>query len=158
MACRVFAQWGADPRETAANARETVANNLAGRLLLPTAWFAADAAACGWDLLALKARYRTASHELIARRMLECRPPVIISIFDQRRIFVSPQQSSRPDAAAVDRPKSVLARRSLWPSHPLRTRHGPGLVQGWPIHEEAGSGRSCGRRSTSGPMEAAGEG
>ena len=77
IAYRVFARWGADPVETAANAREQVANWLAGRLLLPTAWFAADGTACGWDLLALKARYNTASHELIARRMLECRPPVM---------------------------------------------------------------------------------
>ena len=58
VAYHVFAHWGVDPREAAPNARETVANNLAGRLLLPTAWFAADAAACGWDLMALKARYR----------------------------------------------------------------------------------------------------
>ena len=46
VAHRVFARWGADPGETDANAREQVANCLAGRLLLPTAWFAADAAAC----------------------------------------------------------------------------------------------------------------
>ena len=31
VACHVFAQWGVDPRETAPNAREAVANHLAGR-------------------------------------------------------------------------------------------------------------------------------
>ena len=40
----------------------------------------------GWDLLELKRRFATASHELIARRMLECRPAVIVTIFDQGRI------------------------------------------------------------------------
>ena len=64
VACHVFAEWGVDPRKTVPNAREAVANNLAGRLLLPTAWFTADAAAWQWDLLALKGRYSTASREL----------------------------------------------------------------------------------------------
>ncbi len=82
VACRIFAQWGVDPRETPPNAREVVANNVAGRLLLPSEWFASDAAALGWDLFGLKSRYGTASHELIARRMLELRPTVIISVFD----------------------------------------------------------------------------
>ncbi|MCE5269384.1 MAG: ImmA/IrrE family metallo-endopeptidase, partial [Planctomycetaceae bacterium] len=86
VAHRVFARWGVDPRTAPANAREEVANQLAGRLLLPTAWFAADGQYCGWVLLALKERYATASHELIARRMLECHPPVVISIFDHRRL------------------------------------------------------------------------
>ena len=40
-------RWGVDLREAVPRAREEVANQLAGRLLLPTAWFAADAAAGG---------------------------------------------------------------------------------------------------------------
>jgi hypothetical protein len=135
IAHRVFNQWGSDPRETAANAREQVANWLAGRLLLPTLWFAADAAACQWDLLALKARYRTASHELIARRMLECRPAVVISIFDQRRLsFRRSNVSGRvppPSPAEIECWNGVHER-----CRPLRTRQGPSLIQGWPIHEE----------------------
>ncbi len=54
LAHRVFAALAVDPRVAPANARETVANHLAARLLLPWAWFAADAPACGWDLLSLK--------------------------------------------------------------------------------------------------------
>jgi hypothetical protein len=135
VAYHVFAQWGVDPREAAPNAREAVANNLAGRLLLPTAWFAADAAASDWDLIALKVRYRTASHELIARRMLECRPPVIVSIFDQRRI--SFRQSNLPGRA----PPPSAAEMQCWSdvhgcNHPQQTRTGPCFIQGWPIHEE----------------------
>jgi hypothetical protein len=135
VACHAFAGWGIDPRETPPNAREAVANNLAGRLLLPTAWFAADAAACDWDLMAMKLRYRTASHELIARRMLECRPSVIISIFDHERI--SFRQSNLPGRA----PPPSTAEMQCWrevhrDNHPQRTRTGPCLIQGWPIHEE----------------------
>jgi Zn-dependent peptidase ImmA (M78 family) len=134
-ACHVFAQWGANPRETVPKAREMVASNLAGRLLLPTAWFALDGATCDWDLMALKARYRTASHELIARRMLECRPPVIISIFDNRQ--VSFRRSNLPG----ETPPPSTAEMQCWrdvhrDNHSLQTRAGPNLIQGWPIHEE----------------------
>ena len=102
-AYRVFTQWGVDVREVAPRAREEVANRLAGRLLLPTAWFLADAASGGWDLLALKSQYATASHELIARRMLECPPPVIVTIFDHRAVSFRrsnvPGQVPPPSAA-----------------------------------------------------------
>jgi hypothetical protein len=135
VAYQVFLEWGVDPRETAPNVRESVANNMAGRLLLPTAWFAADGAACGWDLIALKARYQTASHELIARRMLECRPPVIISIFDHQRI--SFRRSNLPGHV----PPLSKAEIDCWCSvhrhnRPLQTNAAPSQVQGWPIHEE----------------------
>jgi hypothetical protein len=135
VAYRVFFEWGVDPRETVPNAREAVANNMAGRLLLPTAWFEADGAACGWDLIALKARYQTASHELIARRMLDCPPPVIISIFDHRRI------TWRRSNIAGRVPPLCNAEIACWSSvhrhnQPLQTDAGPSRVQGWPIHEE----------------------
>lgn len=134
VAHRVFAQWNVDPRETTADARETVANHLAGRLLLPTAWFGADAAACVWDLIVLKARYRTASHELIARRMLECRPPVIISIFDHRKIIF--RRSNLPGRP----PPPSTVEMQCWHNvhcgkHPRQAQVGPRLIQGWPIHE-----------------------
>ena len=62
VAHRVFSLLGVEPCETTPAARETVANHLAGRLLLPVDWFALDAPGCRWDLLELKSRYATASH------------------------------------------------------------------------------------------------
>lgn len=135
VACRVFLAWGADPRATPANAREAVASQMAGRLLLPSVWFATDGAECEWDLLALKTRYQTASHELIARRMLECRPPVIISIFDHQRISL--RRSNLPGRV----PPPSAAEMACWRgvhrhNHPLRMGNARQRVQGWPIHEE----------------------
>ncbi|MBN2578890.1 MAG: ImmA/IrrE family metallo-endopeptidase [Pirellulales bacterium] len=135
LAPRVFAVWGVDPRETASSAREIAANHLAGRLLLPTGWFAADARSCRWDLLALKAKYSTASHELIARRMLECAVPVIVSIFDQRRI--SFRRSNLPGRTPP--PLQIEAR--CWQQAHTQNRHvvktlGPYRTQVWPVHEE----------------------
>ncbi len=132
---RMFALLGVDPRETVPGAREVVANHLAGRLLVPGAWFAADGSGCRWDLLELKARYATASHELIARRMLECRPPVIISIFDQGEVHF--RRSNLP--GRVPPPSSVEMHCWQWVhdrNRPQQTYEGLRAIQGWPVHEE----------------------
>jgi len=134
-ACTVFAWLGLEPCELTPNAREVVASQLAGRLLLPTAWFAADAADCGWDLLVLKARYATASHELIARRMLEFPPPVMISVFDQGRVYFRrsnlPGRVPPPSAAEMQCWRAVHHR-----GRPNQTCDGLRTIQGWPVHEE----------------------
>jgi len=132
---RVFAQLGVDPRETAPDARETVANHMAGRLLLPSEWFAADAADCGWDLVELKSRYATASHELIARRMLECGPPVIISIFDHRALYF--RRSNLPGRVPPPSPVEMQCWRAVHAANrPQQAYEGPRTIQGWPVHEE----------------------
>jgi hypothetical protein len=132
---RVFDSLGIDPREAPPAAREKVANLLANRLLLPTDWFAADGPDCGWDLLDLKRRYRTASHELIARRMLDFAQPIIISIFDQERLEFrrgnGPGRVPRP--AAIERDCWRQVHESGRASGRLES--GPLVVRGWPIHE-----------------------
>ena len=66
--------------------REQVANLFATRLLLPTLWFRSTWQTSGGDLWALKQAFSTASHELIAWRMLDAAPGMIVSIFDQGRL------------------------------------------------------------------------
>jgi len=83
MAHRVFFLLGTSLVDIPLAGREQVANHLASCLLLPRDWLSVDGEATEWDLLELKQIYRTASHELIARRMLEMAPPVMISLFDQ---------------------------------------------------------------------------
>jgi Zn-dependent peptidase ImmA (M78 family) len=134
VAHRVFYDLGADPRTVSPRIRETVANQMASRLLLPTAWFAADAAAEDWDLLALKARYSTASHELIARRMLELPPAVIVSIFDQGRL------TFRRGNVSVRTPPPSPEEIRCWKAVHRRCRsdeisHEMTRIRGWPIHE-----------------------
>ncbi len=134
VAHRVFSLLGVDPRETVSNAREVVANHLAGRLLLPAGWFSADAVRCGWDLIALKRRYATASHELIARRMLEFSPAVIVSIFDHGEL--SFRRSNLPGRVPPPSPSEMECFRAV---HNLgRSAQGcqrTCLIQCWPIHE-----------------------
>jgi hypothetical protein len=132
---RVFAAWGVDFREVVPKAREEAANQVAGRLLLPNEWFTADAEEAGWDLVALKARYATASHELIARRMLDCRPAVIISIFDQKALtFRRSNVAGR--APPLSPGETACWREAHARNRPVRIESGPRTVQGWPVHED----------------------
>jgi Zn-dependent peptidase ImmA (M78 family) len=134
-AYRVFGKLGIDVREVAPKMREDVSNYLAGRILLPAEWFAADGSACGWDLAELKSRYRTASHELIARRMLEMPPPVIVTIFDNGELYFRRANlpGSVPEPSAVELTSRRAANRHNKPQH---ATDGSGSVQAWPIHEE----------------------
>jgi hypothetical protein len=86
VAYRVFERLGVPFHEALPTARELVANRLASCLLLPKRWFASDGRDYDWDLLEMKDRYVTASHELIARRMLEMRLPVVITVCDHGRV------------------------------------------------------------------------
>ena len=134
VAPRAFRYLGVDPGEIFAGAREEVANRLAGRLLVPREWFAADAAACAWDLLELKTQYATASHELLARRMLECGPPAIISIFDQGQVYFR-----RANVRGRVPPPSP-AERECWQAvhrlgRPQQRSAGARTIQCWPVHE-----------------------
>lgn len=138
-AARVFALLGVDPIDAAQSAREDVANRLASCLLLPGNWFGADGAACDWDLLQLKAIYVSASHELIARRMLNQRPPIVVTLLDQG-------EPRWRRSNCFERPPRIS--ESEWAA--WRGAHELGLVQGcsaaslprgvaevtaWPVHE-----------------------
>ena len=134
VAYRVFGRLSVDPREAAPNARERVAMYLAARLLLPSPWFAADATTSGWDLLRLKSRYATASHELIARRMLDLGPTVIISIFDLEQLSFRgsnvPGQVPPPSSGEMACWRAVHTRNA-----PEESTDGPRKIQAWPVHE-----------------------
>lgn len=134
VAYRVFRLLLVDPREAAPNARERVATHLAGRLLLPGPWFSGDAATCAWDLLSLKSRYTTASHELIARRMLDLGPLVIISIFDLGQL--SFRASNVPGQVPAPSSREMACwRRAHARNLAEESNDGPRKIQAWPVHE-----------------------
>jgi hypothetical protein len=134
LAGKVYEQLGVDPREAAADSRESVANALAARLLLPALWFAGEARSCGWDLPPLKERFRTASHELIARRMLDFPPAAAIAIFDHGELtFRGANTSGRPPA--IGPLEARCQRLAHERGRPVARRRGMLAVQAWPIHE-----------------------
>src|SRR5262245_31010802 len=78
----LLSRLGMEPSGTLPMAGESLANLFAYRLLVPTCWFKSDASEADFDLLALKQRYRTASHEVIAWRFLDLPEPCIVTIVD----------------------------------------------------------------------------
>lgn len=134
VAHEVFARLHVDPVAAAPESREQVANALAGRLLVPSAWFRDAGRACGWDLLALKQRFSTASHELIARRMLDGAEPLIVSLFDQGRLTWR-----RATGGGRVPPLSGIERQCWQVAHQRARTHaalaGALRVQAWPVHE-----------------------
>ncbi|MGD9722614.1 MAG: ImmA/IrrE family metallo-endopeptidase [Pirellulales bacterium] len=134
FAARVFARLAIDPREAPSGSRENVANQLAGRLLLPADRFQEAGTACGWDLFALKQQFSTASHELIARRMLDLPYSIAITIFDNdRRTFRRGNLPGRlPPLLPLERAAWRTARETgqavAEADHLCR-------VQAWPVHE-----------------------
>ena len=114
--------------------REQVANLFATRLLLPTPWFRDAWRETNGDLLALKHRFSTASHELIAWRMLDARPHIVVSIFDQGRL------TRRRGNAAVSTPplhpleQALLTRLNRHRTHLSLAADGLS-VTGWPVDE-----------------------
>jgi Zn-dependent peptidase ImmA (M78 family) len=133
LAQRVFVQLAVDASLAPQQAREMVANGMAARLLLPKPWFGHDGNQCDWELIRLKEIYTTASHELIARRMLDFSPPVIVAVFDQNRLtwrksntgFRLPQLSLR----------EIACRREAYERSQTVYDDGPPKLRVWAVHE-----------------------
>ncbi len=125
---------GITPGETRAMAGESLANLFAYHLLVPSCWFMADAPAGDYDLLALKQQYRTASHEVIAWRLLDLPTPCIITIVDNDRIY-----RRRSNAWPVRRQLEPVEQECQRAVHdrgrPCVVRDNGWTVQGWPVHQ-----------------------
>jgi Zn-dependent peptidase ImmA (M78 family) len=134
FAWRVFQALGADPADAPPGSREVVANHLAGRLLLPSVWLSDDGPACDWDLLALKRRYTTASHELIARRMLDFPMPVIMTIVDRERVSMR-RSNVHGRVPGIEPIETACWRRAHQANAPQEEQEGLRRVRAWPVHE-----------------------
>ena len=115
-------------------AGESLANLFAHHLLVPTCWFASDAPLLGYDVLELKQRYPTASHEVLALRMLDLPEPAIITVVDNDHI-----SRRRSNAWRVRKELEPVERQcQRYVSHysrPKVVREGGWTVQGWPVHQ-----------------------
>ena len=124
---------GIDPNQPRPLMGESLSKMVAEHLLLPLPWFARDAASSGFDLLALKDIYRTASHELIAWRWLDLPEPCIVTVVDNDHI-----QRRRSNAWPVRRelhPVEQQCQRYVSEySRPRIVRAEGWTVQGWPVH------------------------
>jgi hypothetical protein len=118
---------------------ESIANSVAVRLLVPTCWFAGDARSAGWDVAALHERYRTASQEVVAWRLLDLAEPCVITVVEDGRA-----RRRRSNAWRVNRilsaPEQACQRFVHENGRPHAVRDGGWTVQGWP---GVPAGRGC---------------
>ena len=134
LAIEAFGRLGHDFGEISEGVREEIANLLANRLLLPSEWLARAGQACLWDLLALKSVFATASHELVARRMLDFDAPVIVTVWDNGRVtFRRANFGGR--APALFRQERDCWQTAHTSGQPSACNTSSLLVRGWPIHE-----------------------
>jgi len=125
---------GVAPDRTQPMAGESLANLFAHRLLVPSAWFAADAPSLSYDLLDLKERYRTASHEVIAWRMLDLPEPCIITVIDNDHVHRR-RSNAWPINRKLSEAEEECRRYVNSYSRPRVVRSGTWTVQGWPVHQ-----------------------
>lgn len=131
----IFAKFGMAPENIHAYSGESLANLFAYRLLVPSRWFASDAADCDFDLLELKRRYRTASHEVIAWRMLDLPSPCVMTIVDNGRIHKRRSNAFRIKSRQMEKPELQCQQRVHATGEACRLRQGDWTVQGWPVHQ-----------------------
>jgi Zn-dependent peptidase ImmA (M78 family) len=125
---------GVAPEQTRPMMGESLANLFAYRLLVPGCWFAVDAPTLDYDVLELKRRYHTASHEVIAWRLLDLPESCVITIVDNGHI-----SRRRSNAWRVRRqlePPEQECQRYVHHHGRARVVHENGWsVQGWPVHQ-----------------------
>jgi hypothetical protein len=124
-----------DPHQTAPMAGESLANLFAYRLLTPVRWFAADAPASGYDVLTLKQQYGTASHEVVAWRLLDLPEPCIITIVDNGRISRR-RSNAWPIRRELSPAEKKCQRHVNQHGQPMVVSEGGWTVQGWPVHRQ----------------------
>jgi Zn-dependent peptidase ImmA (M78 family) len=113
---------------------ESLANLLAQRLLVPTPWLREAARECDYDLLELKERFRTASHDVIAWRLLDLPAPCIITIVDNGEIARRRSNAWRVRRELAPAERECQGYVSKY-SRPHVVNAGGWAVQGWPIHQ-----------------------
>lgn len=125
---------GLEPAEVKAMSGESLANAFAYRLLVPGCWFADDARELEFDVLKLKERYRTASHEVIAWRFLDLPESCIVTIVDNVRI--SRRRSNAWSTRRQLEPAEVKCQRYVHQhGQPTMIQQAGWTVHGWPVHQ-----------------------
>jgi Zn-dependent peptidase ImmA (M78 family) len=125
---------GVSPEQTRVMAGESLANLFAHHLLVPGCWLADDAPLHDYDVLELKQKYRTASHEVIAWRMLDLAAPCVITVVDNDHVHRRRSNAWRVRKELEEVEKQCQRYVNHY-SRPRVVRADGWTVQGWPIHQ-----------------------
>jgi predicted transcriptional regulator len=125
---------GVESEQTHAMAGASLANLFAAHLLVPACWFAADAPVLDYDVLELKKRYLTSSHEVVALRFLDLPQPCVVTVLDNGH--VTRRKSNAWRVTRQLQPAEQECQRYVHHySRPRVVREGGWTVQGWPVHQ-----------------------
>jgi len=123
-----------EPAQARAMAGESLANLFAYRLLVPTCWFSEDAKTFDYDLLALKKRYATSSHEVLAWRFLDLPDPCVVTIIDNEHIHRR-RSNAWPTRRVLLPVEERCWRYVTEHGKPTVVRDDEWTVTGWPVHQ-----------------------
>jgi Zn-dependent peptidase ImmA (M78 family) len=123
------------PEQAKAMTGESLANLFSSRLLVPQCWFAKEAPAADYDVPELKRRYGTASHEVIALRLLDLPEPCVVTIIDNDHIHRRKSSGPRIKATELSPAEEKCRKYVNKHSKPRAVREGGWSVQGWPVHQ-----------------------
>ena len=130
----LLARLGIEPSQARAMAGESLANLFAYRLLVPTCWFAEDAKTFAYDLLALKKRYATSSHEVLAWRFLDLPEPCVVTIIDNEHIHRR-RSNAWPTKRQLQPIEEKCWKHVTQHGAPKVMRDDEWTVTGWPVHQ-----------------------
>jgi Zn-dependent peptidase ImmA (M78 family) len=122
-----------EPSQTRAMTGESLANLFAYRLLVPSCWFNADAKALDYNLLELKPRYRTSSHEVIAWRFLDLPEACVVTVVDNDHVSRRRSNGPRMTRELFPAEKKCQEYVNRY-SRPKAVQADGITVQGWPVH------------------------
>jgi Zn-dependent peptidase ImmA (M78 family) len=125
---------GTEPEQARAMTGESLANLFAHHLLVPARWFAADAPALDYDILELKKRYHTSSHEVLALRLLDLPEPCVITVIDNDHVTRRKSNAWRV-TRRLEPAEQACQRYVNHYSRPRVVRENGWTVQGWPVHQ-----------------------
>jgi len=133
-AFRVFELLDVDPQCAENDLREKVAAQLASALLLPRREFEAEVVRHDGDVPSLKAKFWTASHELILTGQLRMETLMLASVFDHGEL-----KRRRTNGRLAPPPLLTVERQAQLRAHatgrPVVLAGSGVRVQAWPIHE-----------------------
>lgn len=132
---QILERLNLDKEEAKGLTGESLYTLFSSRLLVPTQWFAADAAAANYNLLDLKKRYRTASHEVIALRFLDLPFPTVVTVIDNDEIHRRKSNGPRIKAKQLEAAEEKCRKYVNKHGKSKTVREGAWTVQGWPIHQ-----------------------
>jgi len=130
----ILERLGIPAEERPALMGESLSSLLAHRLLVPTLWLQDVVRNCDGDLLELKKVFTTASHEVIAWRLLDLSDPCIITIIDNDHVHRRRSNAFRV-RKELSNPEKQCQRYVSRYSRPTLVREEGWTVQGWPIHQ-----------------------